>query len=498
MTTDILSGRYQFPIDAVDALSARQAMIELMEDFFGERFDANALGRMESVQIDMVALWTEAMFRRQDVSASNATLGTAVDPQSILDIAYSEYHYTPRGARSAQHTVTLTAPAGSTIVIPKGTVLKSAGSASQAAQSFETLKEVTLEPDALSAQVEVRHGSSQTVNVSGDGSAGFTVDLDVSSVDLDTLEVSVEGVVWERQTTLASSRPSDTHYRVALRAPYPGQLYWQVIFGNGVYGRKVQDFASVSIAFVSGVGEAGNVPKGTITSTDQPLLDASGRVLNVSITNTGTVVRGRAMESLSSVRVNAPLAARTHTGMVSLQNYGDVAQTVEDGAARAISLSRGQEPTIQPNTVLIYVVFDLLSEATQEELDALKARMIGEYAVNGTSLLVVAAAPFNDVTLDVEVVLHKGRAVSSCEDLVQSACDAFFSLESTRGPTPEFVVDIGKPIAMSHFVDWLSALPCVDQVNLPSINGLGSISPGKHEVLRVTTDLTVKPSGETA
>ena len=133
-----------------------------------------------------------------------------------------------------------------------------------------------------------------------------------------TLKVTVDGIAWEESASFHGRDAEEEVYTV--RHTDAGGT--EVRFGDGRTGRRLPTGTNnIKASFRSGVGAAGNLPAGRITSLmTRPLgLQAVAQPLPAS--------GGDDPESRDAARENAPLSIKTLDRLVSLADYADYART---------------------------------------------------------------------------------------------------------------------------------------------------------------------------
>jgi predicted phage baseplate assembly protein len=145
---------------------------------------------------------------------------------------------------------------------------------------------------------------------------------------LSSLSVSANGVSWTLVPSLYNQSPSAQVF-TAINLPGGGA---RVVFGDGVEGATLPTGqANIQASYRIGIGAAGNVPVGTITT----LMD---RPLGVgSVTNPLAATGGQDPQSIDDIRANAPLSVLTLGRAVSITDYQNFAASFA-GIAKASAL----------------------------------------------------------------------------------------------------------------------------------------------------------------
>lgn len=489
-----LINRHQIPIDALDVATLRSYFLDLLEEEFDGELDRNGLTRFGSAQVDFLSLLGSAMFRHAERTAGEGNLASAVESQSVIDLVYARYLYVPRSAQAARHTVQFTKETGPSVTIPAGTQVLTPATATAPRQPFETEEEVVMGASDTTATVAARHGTERTLSEVSTGGAGQIIDLRGSGVDTTKVNVEIGGAEWTAVDTFAGSLPTDRHYQIKAVEFVPGDRRYQVVFGDGTFGRIPAEGVAINVSYPTGCGSAGNVALGSITAFGATITDGGGSAVDLTVTNTAVLTRGLEAEHIDVARVKAPLRLQQHDVVVSLADYEAAAVNVDGGAVRAKAYTRNEISTLQPNVVLLLVAFDLDAVPTTSERDALKGAIEDEYETNGTALLRVGGITFDDIALDVHVVLEQGYEIAASRTVLEAALEDLFGLESTVGRLPRYVVDIGRDIQLSTVVEFLLGFDRVYAVEFPSLDDteFGVIEVNDFKIPRITATLTLE------
>ncbi|MCB1036992.1 MAG: putative baseplate assembly protein [Acidobacteria bacterium] len=198
--------------------------------------------------------------------------------------------------------------------------------------------------------VQATHGESRTeVLGSGDASRAFQrfalkkspltyTSAPVPSGGVSSLEVRVNGLLWQEAESFHGLEPEDRRY--VLRRRDDGVT--EVLFGDGKRGARLPSgIENVRAEYRSGVGLPGQVEAGRIT-----LL--ATRPLGVrEVANPVPAENAEDPESRDQARTNAPLTVKTLDRIVSLKDFEDFARAFSGIAkARADRLWDGQRQVV--------------------------------------------------------------------------------------------------------------------------------------------------------
>jgi hypothetical protein len=144
---------------------------------------------------------------------------------------------------------------------------------------------------------------------------------------IDTLQVEVDGVVWQEQPTLLESQAADQVYRVEIDDS--GEA--TVVFGDGTFGAIPPPTSTVSASYRVGGGAAGNVGADTLTAasseTPMPWL--------ISVTNPVAATGGRDLESADHARRIGPATFHQPLVAVTVSDYEEAATEFSAGGGAA-------------------------------------------------------------------------------------------------------------------------------------------------------------------
>lgn len=486
----MLTNRYELPIASKDFAAIQTSFLGMLQTAYGGTIDEVTLHELLSFQIDMVAMVGDAFFRQVERQVKESSIATAVEPQTILDIALFEYGYVPSSAIAAKYSLTCTVSSAVGFIMPKGTVFQTVPTDGSTPVFFETLEDYVKAVGVSSFVIEVQHGATSRQTATSSGLAGQTILIGSSLVAHESVRLWVDGVEWSRVDTFGASLPDDTHFRVIVTELVPGDRRLWVVTGDGALGLVPPNGASLVIEYLAGGGTVGNVSLGTISRLTTRLTSSGGATVTIVPSNTAQTQRGQEPEPIDVTRIKAPRMLALHGGVVSLEDYASAA--LLQGAVRAVAYSRTELPALNPNTVAVYIAIDLTSPPSTAECTTIRDDILDTYRSNGTAKLSVVPMSFTDFTLDVDVYAADGQDRAALTTTVGTTIAAYFSLASVIGPIPHYVIDIGQPVYLSNFVAALESIEGVDHVILPNTTGaFAALEPEPNELARVTVALQV-------
>ena len=264
-----------------------------------------------------------------NMTASEMFLDSAQLRSSVISHA-KMLNYTPRSNRSSKAVINLTIPTSNavTFTIPKGTSFT--GQNSSGNYTFTTDKTLTLLSGNLTFTAndltiyEGSYSQDTFVNNYNDEAQKFTL-LD-SNIDTDSLVVVVsenDGQYISEFVQVKSLYSLDAYSEVYfLQSDIDGR--YQIVFGDGVFGRKPLNGAVITAEYRTSLGTEANGIDTFVIEVDLSAVNntriESGMITNV-VTSSSS---GAYAESIESIRYNAPRYFQTQERVVTTQDYIDL------------------------------------------------------------------------------------------------------------------------------------------------------------------------------
>ncbi len=291
-----------------------------------------------------------------DRIANEQFIATATQRDTILAIAET-YGYAPSGYKNATVFVTFYNNSESIVTIPAGTRVQGEVISETAVQviTFTTLETIQVPAFSNGARGEeftlCEEGSYNTVEAgnvygallgSSDGTADQTFNIDDDPVVSDSIEVYVESgntfKKWTKVQHLIDYGPNDSVF--TTRYDKDNRLF--VLFGDGISGAIPTVHSAVRAKYTVGGGGIGNVATGIITNLVYVpgLSEAQTAALSgvIDVLNNDPASGGSNPESNDSIRRNAPKFLRTTGRAITLEDYENLALSVDNcGKAKAVS-----------------------------------------------------------------------------------------------------------------------------------------------------------------
>lgn len=327
--------------------------LKSQEQFKDYDFDSSNL----SVMLDVLSYNTYLNTFYLNMIGNEMFLDSARLRDSVVSHA-KELNYLPRSFSSSIAKVGLTIIAADTskksILIPRGTpFLSRVGDdtftfttddnvvLSSANGVFSTESIDIYEGSFLSESYVVNYGSPMSYRINNKT-------VDVSSIGVTILEDNGSTRIEYRRAT--SLFDLDETSNVFFVQPASGETY-EIVFGDGVIGRKPKNNSIVLIEYRICSGELPNGAKKFI---------ASGRIdgeSNIIVSTVASATGGAVAESLDSIKYNAPRAFTTQERAVTAEDYENLLKTnyPEINAATAF----GGEDAVPPQYGKVFVSVDL-------------------------------------------------------------------------------------------------------------------------------------------
>jgi predicted phage baseplate assembly protein len=327
-----------------------------------------------------------------------------------------------------------------------------------------------------------------------------------------TLRVEVDGEPWEERKSLLGSRADDPVFRVEVDDEGAATL----VFGDGVFGRRLPDTATVTATYRVGGGAAGNVAADTLTRP----LPAGGRFpWLVSVTNPGAATGGRDPESRDHARRVGPATFQKPLVTVTADDY--------EAAAQAFTDRQGRRPVQRATAAFRWTGSWLTVELAVDprggstltpELEAALRDHLEAGRLVGYDLAVTPAV-YASIELVVEFCVARGGRAS---DVQQALRLALSNGELGGGRTGFFHPDnfsFGDHLYLSALFAAVMAVPGVESAQIARLARLHAAEPdrdtatnlrqgflrvGPGEIVRLDDDrnfpehgtLVIRPRGE--
>jgi len=341
-------------LDFNEYKASLKAYLTEQEEFKDYDFDGSNL----SILLDILSYNTYQNAFYMNMVSNEMFLDSARLRDSVISHA-KELNYLPRSFTSAkadiQLTVTPTDSNKNSIVVPKGTGFISR--VDDYTYTFTTSQNIVItnkvDGSFVSDTITIYEGNylSDTYAVNYINPLIFKINnksVDASSVAVTVLEDNGSSVLeYSRATSLFGYTETS---RVFFLQPGVGDLY-EVVFGDGIVGRKPKNNSVVIIEYRTSNGE---LPNGAFRFINAGRIDNEA---NVTITTISSAADGAVAEDLNSIKFNAPRAFTTQERAITAEDYQNLlkANYPEINAVTAY----GGEDATPPQYGRIFVSVDL-------------------------------------------------------------------------------------------------------------------------------------------
>jgi len=315
-------------------------------------------GSNMSVLLDILAYNTYQNAFYMNMIGNEMFLDSARLRDSVVSHA-KELNYLPRSFTSAkakiQLRITPTDPAKNSVVVPKGTTFISR--VNDFSYTFTTNQNIVLTTKTngsfTSETIDIYEGVYLSDTYAVDYNNPIIFKISNKTVDISSVTVTV--VEDNGSTTLEYARATslfghDGNSKVFFLQPALGDTY-EVVFGDGVVGRKPKNNSIVIIEYRTSNGE---LPNGAFRFINAARIDNEA---NVAITTISSAADGAVAEDLNSIKFNAPRAFTTQERAVTAEDYENLlkANFPEINAV----IAYGGEDATPPQYGRIFVSVDL-------------------------------------------------------------------------------------------------------------------------------------------
>ena len=282
-----------------------------------------------SIMVDLLAYNTYYNNIYNNLAVNEMFLDSASKRSSVVSIA-KMLGYTPKSARASKANVTITVefpletdnPANDLFILPKYTQFTS--STSNTVYYFMNIEELTVNKNDLGeyefANIDLYEGRATTQKFIADPTTRYVISN--TNVDTTTLKVYVspssgtgDPVAYQLADSIVGvDNTSNVYFIKEIE-----NEQFEITFGNGVIGKKLQSGNLVTIEYVV---TSGSEPNGCKTFKGNLTSIAPGSVTTV-VTNS-SATNGSEVEDVASIKFNAPRAYFTQDRAVTEDDFRNI------------------------------------------------------------------------------------------------------------------------------------------------------------------------------
>lgn len=499
--------------------AAAKTYLSAQDQFQDYDFDASNMG----VLLEVLAFFAQNNAFYLNMVGNEMFLDSAILRDSVVSHA-KELNYLPRSFRSAYANVNITVTAASSdttaLTIPKGTSF----TARSGSQNYTFVTDQNI---ALTSSNGVFTASNALIYEGDYIADSYVYDsanlqrfkLKNETVDTTSITVTViedNGATTHTYTQATSLFGLSSTSKVFFVQAAEDEQY-EVVFGDGVIGRKPDDGAVVLIEYRASSGE---LPNGLRVFTSDGAIAGES---NISVTTNSAAQGGAVSESVESIKFNAPRAFTRQERVVTaddyetilLANYSEINDVVAYGGEEAsppkwgrviVSVDLQGSDTLPPSNRDKYYAF--LKTRTPLSIDPvfvdpqytyLQVTSSVRYDINQTSLttedikslVTTAITDFNDINLDgFKKTLRQSKLLAAIDaahtSVVSNDTEILMikRLEPTLNTIKDYDIDFGVP-----FNDDIST---IEQTHVATDLNVITSSPFKYQGL----DCVLEDDGE--
>lgn len=291
--------------------------------------------------------------------------------------------------------------------------------------------------------VTAGHGEARPQKVLGRGNASlanqsFTLEIEGVSFVADAsqpsgvradIDIEVDARTWTQVVTLNDSSPTDHHFTVRLNEH--GHLI--IAMGDGAHGRRLPTGSNnVRATFRVGNGLGGNIPGGSLAKPVKP------HYLVSSVRQPLDAIGGADLETVDSLRENAPASVLTLSRAVSLADFSALAASQASvWQAAAFHRRDDRRGRSQVEVVVVPAGGGALGDLEDQLATTLTEHALPEVEVNITN--------YQASTLDVDVTVQVNSEAFDPDEVVaavRSALFEAFALEHRKLGQDLFLSDV--------------------------------------------------------
>ena len=303
-------------------------------DFEGSNF---------SVLIDTLAYNTYITAFNSNMIVNESFLDSATLRENVVSLARN-IGYVPRSKTSSKALITFNIPTSTTstqLILKAGLVC--VGAADNTTYTFSIPEDVSRNITngiAIFDGIEIYQGIYLTNQFTVNTSLDQRFILNNSGIDTDTIVVRVGNREYTKIDNIINVN-SDSE--IFLIQEIADEKY-ELLFGDGIIGKKLENGAVISVSYITTDGEDGN--GANVFSYAGTTTDGNGLIVNpqstVTITTNQRSLGGGSIEPIESVKYFAPRVYASQNRAVTARDYEAIIQTVYPDT-ESVSVVGGEE-----------------------------------------------------------------------------------------------------------------------------------------------------------
>ena len=303
-------------------------------DFEGSNF---------SVLIDTLAYNTYITAFNSNMIVNESFLDSATLRENVVSLARN-VGYVPRSKTCAKAVVSFsiqTANQSGQLTLKAGLVC--VGAVDNTTYTFSVPEDVTVNINggvASFSNLEIYQGVYLTKSFSVDNSYNQRFILDNADIDTATIVVKVGTREYQKVDNILKVNKDSEIY---LLQEVQDEKY-EILFGDGIIGKKLTNGESISISYLTTQGKDGNGP--SLFSYSGTTVDSNGLFVNpsssVSVTTVTRAAGGGDIETIESIKYFAPRLYSSQYRAVTARDYEAIIQLIYPNT-ESVSVVGGEE-----------------------------------------------------------------------------------------------------------------------------------------------------------
>jgi hypothetical protein len=440
---------------AKDFDSIIESLIDFATSEYGEQTSSNRVWTDFNVSsfsrnwAELLAYVADQLMFYLDAQSNQAYLETATIPSFILRIAQqSGFDVPTQQAASGKVIFTTSGP----YTIPK------AARVSNGTVEFYTTRALQ-GSQAEEVEVDIIQGREINQSFTAEGIQSeevilseptIIVDLTNANPDLRSPIVRVNGNDYEVRTTSIEASPID---RVVTRSLLPDGRT-KLTFGDGIFGRKLVANENIQIIYRIQGGSQGNLEPSEIDTIVNPIENV------VSVRNDSRTNGGVDELTINQIKQRIPLALKTTSGAINIDDYGDILEANFSQVLNAKSRINNTDVGIDIDVFVLPQASTVANITDNQVLyDTLTDFLERNKTV--TTRFIIKDAEEIRMLIELEVYLRRDASRSSVESEIRERLRAFFDLRT--GGADEVGIQFAQRVKIGEVFDILQEIDEIDR-----------------------------------
>lgn len=249
---------------------------------------------------DKSALTSQAQFMQYDPHRKIGASGTIrVSTSETFDAGYDDLGGTD------------------SIIFPKYTVFSDEGGTTKFTSTATQV--LSIIDDYI--DIDVIQGEPKIFTYNADGDNYEEISIENSNIENVLHEVIINGENWEQISDLNAADKNDKVYKLENKLNFDGI---NIIYGNDIFGVKLQSGDTVTFKYLETLGITGNIlGSGIITTVESTIYDSniSPNTVDIYCTNLGNLDGGNDEEDIEDIRTNGINTFQAGDSAVTQKDY---------------------------------------------------------------------------------------------------------------------------------------------------------------------------------